>query len=270
MSEDPVARVKLGARWLWSQGDYARLAVMLEPDAIVLARRCVRPGMQVLDVAAGNGNFALEAARLGAEITACDLSPRMIELGEARTSAEGLSINWQEGDAEALPFPTSSFDVVASVFGAMFAPRPELVAAELFRVVKPGGVVAMMNYGTGGFFAQLAAVLANYSTTPAPAFPSPFLWGEPDEVRRRFATAADLELEPRHLTMRYASFAGWQEEFAAVNPPIMAMKQILPLDAYATLMEQCRELVERLNAASDGSVALESDTLAVLATSPPG
>src|SRR5690348_11874920 len=128
---------------------------MLEPEAIVLARRCVRPGMQVLDVAAGNGNFALEAARIGADVTASDLSPRMIELGEARSSAEGLRITWAEGDAEALPFPSSSFDVAASVFGAMFAPRPELVAAELFRVVKPGGVVAMMNYGMGGFFAQL-------------------------------------------------------------------------------------------------------------------
>ena len=262
--------MKLGARWLWSQGDYTRLALMLEPEAIALARRCVRSGMQVLDVAAGNGNFALEAARIGADVTASDLSPRMIELGEARTSAEGLRITWAEGDAEALPFPSSSFDVAASVFGAMFAPRPELVAAELFRVVKPGGVVAMMNYGMGGFFAQLAAVLADYSTTPAPTFPSPFLWGEPDEVRRRFATAAELELEPRHLTMRFASFAGWLEEFAAINPPIMAMKQILPPEAYATLMEECRALVERLNTASDGSVALESDTLAVVATNPPG
>src|SRR5215472_16098908 len=104
---------------------------MLEPEAVALARRCVRPGMRVLDVGAGNGNFALEAARLGATVTASDFTPRMVELGRARSDAEGLDITWTEADAEALAFDDETYDVVASVFGAMFAPRPEMVAAEL-------------------------------------------------------------------------------------------------------------------------------------------
>lgn len=270
MSDEVLARVKLGARWLWSQGDYTRVALVLEPEAIALARRCVRPGMQVLDVAAGNGNFALEAARLGAEVTAIDMSPRMVELGRERSAAAGVDIAWLEADAESLPFPDSSFDLVSSTFGAMFAPRPELVAAELLRAVRPGGVVAMANYGPGGYLARLSGVLVGYSTTPAPTFPSPFLWGDPTEVRRRFAAAAGLEIEPRTLTLRYESLDEWRRKFAAANPPIRAMEQILPPEAYARLIEQCRALVAEMNTATDGNVTLESDYLVVVATSPRG
>ncbi len=176
MSDDVIARIKFGARWLWAQGDYPRLAELLEPEAIRLARRCVRPDARVLDVGAGNGNFALEAARLGARVTATDFTPHMVDLGRKRSQLEGHEIVWAEGDAEALPFPDASFDLVASVFGAMFAPRPELVASELFRVVGPGGTVAMANYGMGGFLGRLSTVIAAYSTTPAATMPSPFLW----------------------------------------------------------------------------------------------
>jgi ubiquinone/menaquinone biosynthesis C-methylase UbiE len=270
LSEEIVARVKLGARWLWSQGEYTKVAPVLEPEAVALARGCVRPGMHVLDVAAGNGNFALEAARLGADVTATDMSPRMIELGSERSAAAGMHLTWMEADAESLPFPDASFDLVASVFGAMFAPRPELVAGELLRVVRPGGIVAMANYGPGGYLARLSGVLAGYSTTPAPTFPSPFLWGDSDEVRRRFAAAARVDLEPKTLTLRYESIDDWREKFAAVNPPIRAMEQILPPESYARLIAQCADLVAELNAADDGSVTLESDYLAVVVTSPRG
>lgn len=265
MSEDAVARVKRGARWLWSQGDYSKVALVLEPEAIALARRCVRAGTLVLDVAAGNGNFALEAARLGAKVTATDMSPHMVELGSRRSEAEGLAITWIEADAESLPFANASFDLVASVFGAMFAPRPEVVATEFFRVVRPGGAVAMANYGPGGFLARLSAVLGAYSTAPAPTLPSPFLWGDPSEVRRRLAGAARLELEPRSLTLRHDSVEDWLLRFAAINPPIRAMEQILPPEAYAKLIQQCRELVVELNTSGDGGITLVSDTLVVLA-----
>ena len=263
-----MGRIKLGARWLWSQGDYTSVALVLEPEAKALARRCVRRGMRVLDVAAGNGNFALEAARMGAEVTATDMSPRMVELGSERTSAAGVGIAWREADAESLPFPDASFDLLASVFGAMFAPRPELVARELLRVVRPGGTVAMANYGPGGYLARLSGVLAAYSTIPAPTFPSPFLWGDPDEAGRRFAAAARVDLEPRTLTLRYESIDDWRKKFCAVNPPIRAMEQILPPEAYARLIEQCGELVAESNSATDGGIRLDSDVLFVIATSP--
>ena len=267
-----IARIKFGARWLWAQGDYPRLATMLEPEAVALARRCVRRGAEVLDVAAGNGNFALEAARLGARVTASDFTPHMLDLGSERSRQEGLDIEWLEGDAESLPFPDASFDIVASVFGAMFAPRPDLVASELFRVVRPGGVVAMANYGIGGFLGRLSTVIAAFSTTPAPTMPSPFLWGDEAEVRLRFERlAASIEVEPRTLSLHFASMAEWEASFAASNPPIMAMKTILPPEGYERLLEQSRELVDAMNTARDGGgITLESDYLVVLATSPRG
>lgn len=270
MSEEIVARVKFGARWLWSQGDYTKVALALEPEAKALARRCVRPGLKVLDVAAGNGNFSIAAARLGADVTATDMSPHMVELGGARSQAEGLAITWQEADAESLPFPDASFDLAASVFGAMFAPRPDIVARELMRVVRPGGTVAMANYGPGGYLARLAGVLATYSTTPATTFPSPFLWGDENEVRRRFDGAERIEIDRRTLTLGYESFEAWRMRFAAINPPIRAMEQILPPEAYARLIEQCGDLATELNTAGDGGITLESDVLFVLVTSPRG
>lgn len=270
MSADPLERIKQGARWLWAQGDYARLATMLEPEAVLLAQRCIAPGQEVLDVAAGNGNLAIAAARLGARVTATDVTPRMVDLGRQRTQAEGLAITWMEGDAEALPFPHASFDVVASVFGAMFAPRPALVASEMLRVVRPGGVVAMANYGPGGYLGRLSELIATYSTTPGLPLPSPFEWGDPDEVRRRFANVAQVEVEPRTLTFHFDSPAAWERQFAAVNPPLQAMQQIMPADGFGGLMEQCREMIAEMNTATDGGIKLESDYLSVLATSPRG
>ena len=113
-------------------------------------------------------------------------------------------------------------------------------------------------------------MLGAYSTTPAPTFPSPFLWGDPGEVRRRLESAARLELEPRTLMLRHESVEDWLVRFAAINPPIRAMEQILPPEAYAKLIEQCRELVVEMNTSTDGGITLVSDTLMVVATSPRG
>jgi ubiquinone/menaquinone biosynthesis C-methylase UbiE len=208
---DPLARIKQGAKWLWSQGDYTRLATLLETEALALAASCVSGGIDVLDVAAGNGNFALAAARLGAAVTASDVTRRMVELGRVRSRSAGHDVRWVEADAEALPFAASSFDVVGSVFGAMFAPRPELAAAELFRVARPGGVVAMANYGAAGYLGRLSDLIGALSgPTPSP-LPSPFLWGDEAEVRRRFRRASRLEIEPRTLTLRFESIEAWGE-----------------------------------------------------------
>jgi len=264
---DTLARIKQGAKWLWSQGDYGRLATLLEPPAHSLAAGLVTPGMKVLDVAAGNGNFALAAARLGAAVTASDVTARMIELGRARTRAEGLDIAWVEADAESLPFSSGAFDLTASVFGAMFAPRPELVAAEMFRVVAPGGAVAMANYGSSGYLGRLSELIGTFSSAPAAStLPSPFLWGEESEVRRRFESLASrLAAEPRTLTFRFASLEAWREGFASINPPLMALQQMLPPPAFTGLMAQAVGLVEELNRAADGSVVLESSYLSVIA-----
>ncbi len=263
---DPIQRIKQGARWLWSQGDYPTLARMLEPEAISLANRCVSAGMRVLDVAAGNGNFALAAARLGAEVTATDFSPRMVELGRARSAAEGSQITWMEADAESLPFGDSEFDIVASVFGAMFAPRPELVASEMFRVVRPGGRVAMANYGFEGYLGRLSALIGRFSTSPSVELPSPFLWGDPAEVRRRLRLhAARVEVESRVLRFEFSSFDDWRSRFESSNPPLMALRQIVPAPAYEGLARDAWALAEELNVGAT-TVVVESSYLAVVAS----
>jgi len=255
-----IDRIKQGSRWLWSQGDYPTIAKLLEAPASDLASRTVTPGSRVLDVAAGNGNFAIAAARLGAKVTATDFSPRMVELGRARSEAEGLDIVWLEADAEALPFAAHDFDVAASVFGAIFAPRPELVTAELFRVVRPDGTVAMVNYA-GGYFRRLSELIGRFSTATTD-LPSPFAWGEEDEVRKRFAShAATVDFDHGALHVRFESFADWHERFAAANPPLMAMRAILPPPAYEGLERDAWTLAQEHS---------DSDYLVVVATSPRG
>ena len=261
---DPLARIKQGAKWLWSQGDYTRLATLLEAPAQALAAGCVTSGMTVLDVAAGNGNLAHAAARLGARVTASTSAAH--GRTAARHRAEGIDITWVEADAESLAVVSNGFDLAAFVFGAMFAPRPELVAAEMFRAVRPGGVVAMANYSSAGYLGRLSDIIGGFSSTPPSSLPSPFLWGDADEVRRRFhGLASEIEIVPRTLTFRFASLAAWRDEFADVNPPLMALKQILPPAAYDGLIAQAVALVEELNRAGDGSVVLESGYLAVIA-----
>ena len=262
MSDNPspeILRIKQGSRWLWSQGDYPAIAKLLERPAVELARRVVSPGLRVLDVAAGNGNFAIAAARLGAEVTATDFSPRMVELGSARSVAERLRIRWMEADAESLPFPDAEFDVAASVFGAIFAPRPEVVAAELFRVVRPGATVAMANYA-GGYLERLSELIGRFSSGSGPALPSPFLWGDEEEVRKRFAPhAATVDFERGALHLPFVSFEDWRTRFAAANPPLMAMKAMLPPPAYEGLERDAWTLREQTG---------DSDYLVVVATSP--
>jgi len=266
---DPFERLKDASKWMWSLGDYRDLARYLQPHAETLAAAAdIRPGMDVLDVAAGNGNFAIAAADRGAHVTASDFSPKMIELGRARTAAEGIDVDWHEADAEQLPFPDAAYDVAASVFGAMFAPRPERVAAELFRVVKPGGLVAMANYAKAGFLGSFADLLIKYSLTPpgGAELPSPFEWGDPAVVRIRFdGMASSLRLEPRIVRFAFPSvevgFAFWER----TNPPLMALKMTLPPDRYELPRTEGAILMRTMNVATDDRLALDSDYLSVIA-----
>jgi ubiquinone/menaquinone biosynthesis C-methylase UbiE len=221
----------------------------------------------VLDVGAGNGNFAIAAARLGATVTATDLSPAMVEMGRARSNALGLTIEWLEADAEELPFANAHFDVVASVFGAMFAPHPDLVTAELFRVTKPGGRVAMANYGPKGFLPRFTALLSARGPAPPPGMHSPFEWGETDEVHRRFAgLTAAIEVYPQALTFEFESLdAGWAF-WERTNPPLVALSTMLTPEQLADLREEGRRLFAEVNQSAGGSrLTLESDYLQVLA-----
>jgi SAM-dependent methyltransferase len=267
LSLSPDDKLKDGMRWMWSLGDYTRLAEVLEPHAGALADACgISAGTNVLDVAAGNGNFAIAAARRGAKVTATDLTPHMVELGRARTAGEPAGIEWAEADAERLPFEDARYDVVASVFGAMFAPQPLLVASEMFRVARPSGIVAMANYSAGGFLGRMSELLGSFSSRPELDLPSPFLWGDEAEVRRRFAGLAESIAISHHRLMfksdtAHALIRFWEE----TNPPQNALKAMLPPDAYRRLTAEATSLVNELNESAAEGVTVSSPYILVVA-----
>jgi SAM-dependent methyltransferase len=252
---------------MWAQGDYSAVAVLLEPCSIKLADLSgIHPGIKALDLAAGTGNFALAAAERGAEVTACDLTPRMIELGRERTERSGHHVSWQEGDAEQLPFPDATFDLVATVFGAMFAPRPDRVASEMARVCRDGGLIVMANYSWPGFLGSMSKLFAEYSTPLPFELPSPFEWGEPAVARSRLdGFASSIEIRPDTLTMSFDSVDAGLEFWERTNAPTIALRMTLPPERYAEFQRDARQLMGELNESRDGRLSLTSSYLNVLA-----
>ena len=179
----------------WMDGNYDAFSRFMESSAVqFLDRLDIRAGTSLLDVACGSGQLALIAARRGANVTGVDIATNSIEAARGRAAAEGLDARFDEGDAEALPYTEGRFDVVATIFGAMFAPRPELVAAELVRVCRPGGTIAMANWTKEGFIGQMFKTIARFIAPPG--MPSPVLWGDDTVVRERFgASVSDLRLK---------------------------------------------------------------------------
>src|SRR6266550_7236291 len=176
-SDREIAQLKQRSREAWDGAEYGPLAERLMPVAAELVDACaVSAGQEVLDVAAGNGNAAVVAAREGARAVASDFAPQQVERGRARTEAEGLDVEWVVADAEELPFEDDRFDCAASVFGAMFAPRPDKVARELFRVVKRGGTVGMANWGPYGSQGELFELMSRYGPPLPEGVPNPREW----------------------------------------------------------------------------------------------
>jgi len=200
--------VKAKHRALWASGDYPSVAAELIPELgprLVQACR-VRPGQRVLDVAAGSGNAAIPAAAAGARVTAGDLTPELFEAGRAIAAQRGVDVDWVEADAEALPFPDNSFDVVMSCVGAMFAPHHQATAAELIRVARPGATLGLINWTPGGFIGQLFATMRPYAPPSAPGASPPPLWGDEDHVRALFGDAvADLQMRRETVVMDHCA-----------------------------------------------------------------
>jgi SAM-dependent methyltransferase len=189
-----IDALKARLKATWMDGNYDQFSRLMESSAVeFLDRLRVPAGTTLLDVACGSGQLALIAARRGAKVTGVDIATNSIAAARARAAAEGLDARFDEGDAEALPYPDASFDVVATIFGAMFAPRPDLVAAELLRVCRPGGTIAMANWTKEGFIGQMFKAIARFIAPSG--MPSPVLWGDENVVRERFgAGTADLRL----------------------------------------------------------------------------
>ena len=241
-----VAAIKERNRWMWGLGEYTELSEALRPAALALAEACaVSAGQEVLDVAAGDGNFAIACAREGASAVASDLSPGMVGRGRARSQREGYDIEWVEADVEDLPFEDDRFDCVGSVFGAMIAPRPRLVAEELFRVIRPGGTVGMTAWTPKGFSAELFRLGRSYAP-PAGDQPMSDEWSDEATVRERFdGLAARLEVEIRTLPWRFDSPEEMVSTLGTSAPPWVAAKQNLPPERWESLITEARELAER-------------------------
>ncbi|WP_190814511.1 class I SAM-dependent methyltransferase [Saccharopolyspora pogona] len=193
------------AQQFWTLGDYARITELLSDlGQDLVAAAGIRAGQRVLDVGAGTGNATLPAARAGAEVTATDVTPRLMEIGARVAQAENLQIHWVEGDAQALPFDDGEFDVVLSCIGAMFAPDHAVTARELLRVCRPGGRLAMANWPPGGAVGHFFKVLAKHTPPPPSGAHPPAAWGDPKHVARLLgAGCADLVTATRAVTARF-------------------------------------------------------------------
>jgi ubiquinone/menaquinone biosynthesis C-methylase UbiE len=198
-----VESVKTRLKNIWMAGDYDRFSRYMENGARDFYERLnVAPGCQLLDVGCGSGQLALIAAKDGLEVTGVDIASNLVERARARAQAEGLRARFEEADAEALPFEDASFDVVASLIAAMFAPRPDLVAKELLRVCTPGGTIAMANWTPQGFIGQMFKTVSKFIAPSG--MPSPVLWGDETTVRERLEKGlSELSLMRRHYTFSY-------------------------------------------------------------------
>jgi SAM-dependent methyltransferase len=256
--------IKNQAREGWGKGEYSGLSEILRPAAQALCDACaVSAGQEVLDVAAGDGNFALACAYEGASVVASDISPVMVERGRERSEAEGYDVEWLEADAEGLPFEEGRFECVGSVFGAIMAPRPEVVAQELFRVTRPGNTVGLAAWVPEGISQQMFAIGRRYA--PPSEAPSREEWGREEVVRERFEGLANsIEFERRSLPWAAESpeaFVSHMERHA----PMQAMaKERMPHDVYARMREEFVEMV-RGWAGGDGAFSVDAEYLLIVA-----
>jgi SAM-dependent methyltransferase len=196
-----IDALKARLKTTWMDGNYDYFSRFMESSAVeFLDRLAVEPGSSLLDVACGSGQLALIAARRGVRVTGVDIATNAIVAARGRAAAEGLDARFDEGDAEALPYADASFDVVATLYGAMFAPRPDRVAAELLRVCRTGGTIAMGNWTKDGFIGRMFKTFARFIAPPG--MPSPVLWGEEGVVRERFGAGVS-ELRLTRVTYRF-------------------------------------------------------------------
>jgi len=262
-----LAAIKAKQQGAWSSGNYAIVGTTLQ---IVGEELCealdVRAGQRVLDVAAGNGNVALAAARRWCEVVASDYVPELLEGARERAVAERLPIAFQEADAEALPFPDSSFDVVVSTFGVMFTPDQEMAASEMARVVKSGGKIGLANWTPEGFIGQVFKTIGRYLPPPAGAR-SPALWGTRNRIHELFGIhAASITTAQRHFVFRYRSPAHWVEVFRAYYGPLLTAFAALEPASRVALETDLLTLIDQLNRARDGSMVVPGEYLEVVIT----
>lgn len=251
----------------WSSGDYAVIGTTLQIVGETLCEALdVRAGQKVLDVAAGNGNASLAAARRWCDVVATDYVPALLDRARERAASERLDIQFRVEDAEALSFPDASFDVVLSTFGVMFTPDQPRAAAEMFRVCKSGGKIGMANWTPTGFIGQLFKTIGSY-VPPASDVKSPALWGTSARLHELFASpAATVQSAPRSFVFRYRSAAHWLEVFKTWYGPMLKAFAAVDEQGQAALRRDLIALVDRFNRAGDGTMVVPSEYLEVVIT----
>lgn len=254
--------IKMKQQATWASGDFAVIGTTLQIVGEQLAEAAdIRAGERVLDIAAGNGNATLAAARRFARVTSTDYVSALLDKGRMRADAEGLDITFQYADAEQLPFEDGSFDVAVSTFGAMFAPEPPRTASEMLRVVRPGGRIGLTNWTPEGFIGQLFKVIGRYVPPPA-GLTSPALWGTEPYIVKLFGThATDIRCVRRHFNFRYQSSAHWLQIFRDFYGPTHKAFAAVDAATAEAMAADITELLERLNVAGPGSLVVPGEYL---------
>lgn len=262
-----LAAVKARQQGAWSSGDYAVVGATLQIVGEDLCEALdLRAGQKVLDVAAGNGNVSLAAARRWCDVTSTDYVPALLERGRQRASADRLTIKFQEADAEALPFGDNAFDAVVSTFGVMFTPDQEKAAAEMARVCRPGGKIGLANWTPEGFIGQLFKTLGQHLPPPA-GVKSPALWGKRERLTELFgSTAASIAAEPYTFAFRYRSPAHFIDVFRTYYGPLLKAFDALEPAKQAALHADVMDLIARFNRSGDSTMVVPSEYLEVVIT----
>lgn len=259
--------IKERQRQVWVAGDYHEIGTRVTLASELLCEAVgLLAGERVLDVASGTGNAALAASRRFAYVTSSDYAPELLDRGRARALVEGLPVIFEEADAENLPYDDASFDVVLSVFGAMFAPNHEQVASELVRVCKPGGRIGMANWTPDGFVGEQHRVLASY-LPPPPGVRLPMLWGTEDHVRNLFGERVrDLRIERRAAQFRYLDARSFVSFMRSHFGPFTMVFNALDANGQERLADDLRQMAERYNRSGNETILAPGDYIEVVAT----
>jgi SAM-dependent methyltransferase len=266
--EMEALKARLKATWM--SGDYGHFATYLEAGALeFLSRINIEPGTRILDVACGAGQTAIPMSRAGAKVTGVDIATNLIEQARARAQAENLDARFEEGDAEMLPYNDGSFDIVVSLIGAMFAPRPEWVAAELKRVCRPGGKIIMGNWTPTGFVGQMFKIHGKHVPPPAIMAP-PVKWGDEEIVRERFNDGiSHLKLSRRLYPFRYpfppSEVVEFFRTYYGPSHKAFAALTAYSVEKQAALRRDLEQLWTEYNTATDGTTSIEAEYLEVVA-----
>jgi len=261
-----LAAVKTRQQAMWASGDFAVIGTTIQIVGEMICEAVdLRGGERVLDVAAGNGNATLAAARRFGIVTSTDYVPALLERGRKRAEAEGADVTFQVADAEALPFPDASFDVVLSTFGVMFAPNHELAARELMRVCRPGGRIGLACWTPAGFLGDVFRVVASH-VPPVPGVQSPLLWGTDAHIGKLFEDAKAIAKTARFYAFRYRSPEHWLDVFRTYYGPVHKAFAALDADGQSALEAGLLALLRRANTAGGAGLVIPAEYLETVIT----